>query len=256
MHIALQSFLLDVPRAAAVWLVLLAVAVVAVTAFSDPPTLRAPRVTPSQNDAWSDVPLEDARRYADEVAVAAGRAAATARRRYAEWEKTHDALAPAWAAFDAADRAARRVAAAAAFPIPITERTPAQYAERERYLHRAARAACRRGELSSAHLADVLAHHNGWDPRHHPIVQDGVLRRFVREHLLTEYLSATAAERSAWRAAELADAAMRSLRDEARAAAARATVAERDTGTAWLEEQLRRGASPPVRVPARRLVLR
>ena len=67
-------------------------------------------------------------------------------------------------------------------------------------------------------LSDVFAHRDGWDPRLHPVEQELVLRRAVRDHLLARQRAAREREQAAWRAAENAAEAARSLRDEAFAA--------------------------------------
>ena len=233
----LHSFLLSVPQAAAIWLIILAVAVITAVALLAPGRRSAgDRDTPGWRDgdtpgsaaaerAWAD-------RYADEVTVAADRAAATARRGRAEWERAQEALSRAWAAFDAADRAARRSAEAAAFPVHDTGCPAAELADRQRYLHRAATAACRRREIGVPELNDILAHRDGWDPRRHPVLQETALRAAVRERSLTAYREAVARERQAWHTAEVAAAALRSLREEA--CAARLRVGRQQTaGELW-----------------------
>jgi hypothetical protein len=178
-----------------------------------------------------------ASRYADEVAVAAERAVATAARRRSEWEHSQTAVDTTWQAFDDADRAARRAAAAVAFPVPQARRTPAEFADRERFLHRAAAAACRRHELSIGDLNDVIAHRNGWDPRRHPVEQEAVLRRAIRDRLYDAYREAVGRERTAWQTAEVAAAALSSLREEAFAARARVGERVRTPGEQWWAEQ-------------------
>ncbi|ROP33112.1 hypothetical protein EDD30_6081 [Couchioplanes caeruleus] len=160
----------------------------------------------------------EAERYADEVARAAVRAAEIAGRRRADWERAQEGVDEAWAAFDAADRTARRCTAAAAFPILKQRRTRVEIADRERFLHRSAVAACRRKELSIVQLNEALAHRGGWNPRKHPVAQEAALRSAVREHRFAAYQAATARERAAWEEAEKAAAALRTLRAEALAA--------------------------------------
>ncbi|WP_194505962.1 hypothetical protein [Couchioplanes azureus] len=164
----------------------------------------------------------EADRYADEVARAVVRAAEIAARRRADWERAQEGVDEAWAAFDAADRTARRCTAAAAFPILRQRRTRAEIADRERFLHRSAVAACRRKELSIAQLNEALAHRGGWNPRKHPVAQEAALRSAVREHRFAAYQAATQHERAAWEEAEKAAAALRTLRAEALAARLRA----------------------------------
>ncbi len=221
----MSSVLPVLSQLAAIWLVVAAVVVVALTAL----------VAPTRRPAAGPPADEDARRYADEIAVVAERAAATAGRRRSEWESADREVAAAWAAFDAADRAERRCRAAQAFPVPGT---PVPPAECERYLHRSATAACRRRELGVAELNEVLAHRGGWDPRRHPLEQELALRRLTRQHLLRRYLAATERERRAWHAADVAAAAVRSLREEAFAARQRLDAPVRDTAADWLDDQL------------------
>ncbi|MEK8108418.1 hypothetical protein NKG94_32340 [Micromonospora sp. M12] len=97
-----------------------------------------------------------------------------------------------------------------------TAQTPAEYADRERYLHRAALDAYWRRELSVEQLSDVFAHRDGWDPRLHPVEQELVLQRAVRDNLAARHAAAREHEQVAWRAAEVAVAAARSLRGGAR----------------------------------------
>jgi hypothetical protein len=251
---ALHSFLLSVPQAAAVWLIMLAVAFVAVAALSvpdrqNPTDDRKPRRDRSTEPGSDD--RDWTRRYADEVAVAASRATATAARRRAEWHESVDAVDAAWQAYDAADVAARRAAAAAAFPARKATRTPAELVDRERYLHRAATAACRRHELSIRQLNDVLAHRGGWDPCRHPVEQEAALRRAVRDRLFMAYREATTRERQAWQTAGVASAAMRSLNAEALAAVlqtgTKSPTAEQQW---WAEQWTTEWTNEPVRQPA------
>ena len=171
--------------------------------------------------------LDDEVRFAEEVATAAGRAGVTAERRNTEWVCAQRAVDAAWQAYEAADRAARRAIRAAAFPTPATPLTPAEYASRERHLHRAARAAHARGELSTDQLIDAMSHRNGFDPRMHPFEQDAMLRRTARDRLLRVYLTASELERAAWRQADLAMAAKQSLDREATNAAHKAQQTHR-----------------------------
>ncbi|MCP3782091.1 hypothetical protein NLX85_01735 [Micromonospora sp. A3M-1-15] len=215
----LYRFLTEVPEAAAIWsaLLLLALGLLAVLI-----------ARPERDDGPDPVPdpvaeeaarRADLRRYADEVAVAAAGAAQTARRRREQWLAAQDEADRSWRAYDEAEAAARRFAGAAALPAPHTPRTPAEYAARERWLHHAAMAAHWRGDLSARQLADVLARRNGWDPRRHPAEQEIVLARAVREGRRAGWAAAAERERRAWRDAELAAEAARTLAAEAYAAA-------------------------------------
>ena len=187
--------------AATIWMILL-IAVAAVTAV-----LAVPR-----RPARAAAPTADPR--AGERALAAERAAEVAGRLRADWLRAQERVDATWAAFDAADRDARRAAAASAFPILKQRRTRAELADRERNLHRMATAACRRRELSIGQLNEVLAHRGSWNPRRHPVAQEAALRAAVREHRFAAYQAATGQERQAWQEAERAAATLRSLRAE------------------------------------------
>jgi hypothetical protein len=164
-------------------------------------------------------------RYAREVTVAAGRAEEMALRRREEWLAAQAQLDEAWEAYQASDIEAQRFIRAAALPTPEADRTPAEYAFRERFLHRAAMAACSHKLLSSLDLSDALAHRKGWDPKLHPAEQEVVLRRAVRDGMWNSYRAASQRERTAWQSADVANEARVSLREEARMALARASQA-------------------------------
>ena len=223
METALHSFFASVPQAVALWMLMLVGIAVVTTALAAP---RKPMPTPEEEAA------ADAVRYAGEVAVAADRAAATAGRRRAVWETARDELDAAWAAFDAADRAARRTAAACAYPLMSRRRKPGENAERERYLHRSAATACRERRISIAQLNEVYAH-RGWNPRLHPVVQEAALCRAVREHRFAGYRAAVGRERAAWQEAEAAAQALSSLRAEVAAAFARVGAGQPVSGEQW-----------------------
>ncbi|MGC4768592.1 hypothetical protein ACLQ25_06340 [Micromonospora sp. DT44] len=232
MQTVLSAVLPDVPRAAAIWLSLLGVVVFAVAALLVRPGRLRLRLDPAARirDAAMPSHLEQAqeqreqRRYAQEITVAAERAAATAQRRRAVWVAAQETVEAAWQALEAAEAGVRRLGAAAAMPLPQTARTPAEYADRERYLHRAALDAYWRRELSVEQLSDVFAHRDGWDPRLHPVEQELVLQRAVRDNLAAKHAAAVETEQAAWRATELAVAAARSLRAEVHAATGRRTA--------------------------------
>ncbi|MEV0714226.1 hypothetical protein [Asanoa sp. NPDC050611] len=229
METALQLFFVGVPRAAVIWSVLLGLSVLALVGLRlvgprGPKRrplrtrLRAARIRRHQRaEAAAELV-----RYADEVAVAAARAEATAQRHHDAWVTAQETAEQAWVAYESADTIARRMTAAALLPSPVTPQTPQEYADRERWLHRAAMSACAHNELSLLDLNDALAHRNGWDPRRHPAEQEAMLRRAIRDTLRDAERAAARAERIAWTAAESAAAAARSLRAEAIAAHERA----------------------------------
>ncbi|WBB81637.1 hypothetical protein O7606_09865 [Micromonospora sp. WMMD882] len=234
MDVVLYEFLIDVPRAAAIWSALLVLALSVLTVLVARPErdpARLPAVPASAGSpAAAPTPRPDPadlRRYAEEVAVAATGAAQSARRRRADWLTAQEQVERAWQAYDEAETAARRFVGSAALPAPRAPRTPAEYAARERYLHRAAMAAYWQGDLSVRHLSDVFAHRHGWDPRLHPAEQEAVLHRVVRDLRRAEYRAVAERERVAWHHAEVAATAARSLAEEAYVAAERLRAAIR-----------------------------
>ncbi|MGK5444342.1 hypothetical protein ACSNN7_21335 [Micromonospora sp. URMC 105] len=223
MNTVVYQFLVEVPTAAAIWSALLVLALTVLTVLVARPereTAAEPAVeaSPAPSPATE---LADLRRYAEEVAVAAAGAAQTARRRREAWLTAQEEMDRAWEVYDDAETAARRFVGAAALPAPRTPRTPAEYAGRERWLHQAAVAAHWRGELPVERLRDVFAHRDGWDSRRHPVEQEVLLVRAVRDGRRDAYRAAAERERSAWRDAELAAEAARALSAEAYAAAQR-----------------------------------
>ncbi|MFU8870911.1 hypothetical protein [Micromonospora sp. SL4-19] len=220
MQTVFSTVLPDVPQAAGIWLALLAMAAIVVAAMIVHPdrfrSVFGDRISEAAMPSSLELAEETRERvrYAQEVEVAATRAAATAERRRAEWLAAQEAVEETWRAYEAAEEDVRRLAAAAALPVPRTARTPAEYADRERWLHRAALDAQWRKEITVQQLSDILGQ-RGWDPSRHPVEQELLLRRLVRDNLLTRQQAAREREQAAWRAAELAAAAARSLREEA-----------------------------------------
>ncbi|MFG1763885.1 hypothetical protein ACGFIH_11220 [Micromonospora parva] len=223
--VVFYQFVTEVPRAAAIWSTLFLLTLGLLTVLAARPERDRPADDPlPAAPAAREVAAAEAadlRRYAEEVAVAAAGAATTAKRRRAAWLSAQEQMERAWTAYDAADTAARRFAGVRALPTPRTPHTPAEYAARERYLHRAAMAAYWRGDLSMAQLGDVFGHRHGWDPRRHPVEQEVLISRVVRDARLADYQVAADSERAAWRDAELAAESARTLAEEAYAAAAR-----------------------------------
>ncbi|MEW2473194.1 hypothetical protein AB0875_05310 [Micromonospora gifhornensis] len=215
MQIALSAVLPDVSRAAVIWLSLLGIVVLAVSGLLLRPRRLRFDAGARIREAALPIPPEQREedRWAEEVMVAADRAEATARRRRDEWLVAQDEAEQAWEAYQTAEADVRRLAEAASMPLPHTPRTPAEYADRERWLHRAVLDAYWRRELSVEQLSDVFAH-RGWDPRLHPVQQELVLRRAIRDHLFARQRVAREREQEAWHAAEVAAAAARNLRAE------------------------------------------
>ena len=235
METALHALWTSVPQAAVIWITLLFVVAIAAAAVLLPDRL-ATIGAAARKPAEAKPEADDGLRYAEEIAVVAQRAAATAARCRAEWEQAQLDVDAAWTAYDEADNAARRAASASAFPVMRRRRGPGENADRERYLHRAATAACRRRELSIAQLNEALAH-RGWDARKHPVMQEVALCNAIREHRFAGYRAATARERESWQAAEQAAIALRSLRAEALDAKVRAGQRVRSAGAQWWAEQ-------------------
>jgi hypothetical protein len=220
---ALHSFLVSVPQAAALWLLILLAVVIAAALLTRTRRISVPAV--SEEEA-------DRRRYAGEVAVAADRAAATAERLRSDWAAAQAELDAAWQAYDQAEHAAREAAKACAYPLMSRRRKPGENVDRERYLHHAAMAACRNRDLSIAQLNEVLAH-RGWNPRLHPVVQEAALRQAIRENRLAAYQTAVERERAAWRASETAAESLRSLRIEAATASTPADAGQPVADEQW-----------------------
>ncbi len=248
----------SVLQALAIWMTLVAVVAMISVALLLPSTWRRLATEPSFTLRSAERPLatapggtagthtvglrlvenpavpDDAARFAAEVAVAAQRAAATAARRRGEWEIASDAVDDTWAAYEEADRAARRLESAAVYPMITKGRPRTENADRRRYLHRAATAACRRHEISIAQLNEILAH-RGWNPRLHPVAQEAALGHAIHAYRFEAWQRACDRERTAWRTADTAADALRCLRAEALAAqVAKPVPASEET---WWSEQ-------------------
>jgi hypothetical protein len=222
-----HGFLLDVRGAALIWLALVAIGAAPFVAMAISAQRRWRRTRPRperrvrtrrESPAAREAEL---RRYAEEVAVAASRAAVTAERRRAEWAAVSRTQQAAWRAYDEAVEAARRTIRAEAFGVPDTPSTVEEMVARRRYLERAAAAAYRRGDLTAEQFGDVIAGRGGWDPRRHPFEQQTRLRVARRDRLRRACETLSEVERSAWHAAEVALAAKWSLDTEALSAALR-----------------------------------
>jgi hypothetical protein len=229
----MNDLLPDIPYLNHIWLSVVAFVVLSVTLMAGRLgwLVAADWIRETGRRARLAAEADELSRYAGEVAVAAQRAAATAQRYREEWLAALASAEESGHALDAAEDRVRRLAAAAVLPAPCTSRTPMEYADRERYLHRAAMAACARGQLSIFQLSDALGHRNGWDPRLHPASQEVVLSRAIRDHLAATRAAAVAQERAAWETFQAAVAAAYSLRNEALAAA-------------WRAQRLRAGLDP------------
>jgi hypothetical protein len=233
MNNPLQGLLPDFPYAGLIWLILVSFAVLSVAVMLGRLgwLVVADWIRVAGRRARLAAEATEAARYAEEVAVAAQRAAATAQRHRQDWLAALASAEESARALEAAEAKVRRLSGADALPAPRTSRTPTEYADRERYLHRAAMAACARGQLSIYQLSDALAHRNGWDPRLHPASQEVVLSRAIRDHLAAKHAAAMARESAAWQTVQRAMEAAYCLRNEALAAA-------------WRAQRLRAGLEP------------
>ncbi|AEV82115.1 nucleoporin [Actinoplanes sp. SE50] len=163
-------------------------------------------------------------RYAEEVRVAAEQAGYAADRWQEHWEATAARVDAAFRAWQAADARLQRSRTAIAYGTPATEQSPAEYVDRERFLHLAVRAAAERGELPTSAVADALTGRGGWDARLHPVDQELVIQRAAATHLEAVWKRAAAAEKLAWRDAQTARRNWQSLCQETILAAAHATA--------------------------------
>ncbi|MBO3744316.1 hypothetical protein [Actinoplanes flavus] len=224
MEPVLRTILGAVPQATAFWLMIPLALAVAVAVAALPRGVRSPAV-----------PVPDDNRFAAVLEAAAAEAAETAQRRRTEWLAAQTAVDDAWQAYEEASDAARRIAAATAFPLMSRRRKPGENVHRQRYLHRVATELCRSRQLSIAQLNDVFAH-RGWNPRLHPVQQEPILRNAVRAHRLEAYRKAVERERAAWRGAEAAAETLRALRADAAAARLAGPAAETAERHWWTEQ--------------------
>lgn len=224
---AVHIFLTDFRGAVLIWLLLISVAALPFVVMSIPTReeRRARKARRALKAAAARRKPENTqaelRRYADEVAVAAGRAAVMAERRRAAWAGVLRTQEATWRAYDDAVAAAQRALRAEAFTLADAAPTAEELAARRRYLERTATLALRRGDLTAVEFADILAHRNGWDPDAHPFQQDAKFSVLRRDRLRRACATLSSVEHSAWRAAEVAMAAQRSLSEEAAEAALR-----------------------------------
>ncbi|WP_067495507.1 hypothetical protein [Actinoplanes sp. TFC3] len=224
MDIALQLLDGNSGRVAVIWLALIVLALVALVGLALPHGVRRP----GQISAWladsatakraemerRAAEAQEVVRYAEEIAVAAGGATATAERRREECQQAQSAVERAWQAWQDADAALERARRATAYALPGSTPAAETGEDRAQALRRAAQAAHRRGDISDEQLLDALTHRNGWDPTLHPVEQELVLARTTVEHRFATYQNALTSEDAAWQAADVATAAIRTLRKE------------------------------------------
>jgi hypothetical protein len=226
------EMLLSSPAPAAIWATLMLLTLPALLLLGSPQAMRHPRKAARETVAALRSRATEQRsqasealaavQFADEIQVAAERAAASAGRWQEVWERASQSLNASYEAWLQADARVRTAASAAAWGTPWSVRTCEEYAARERFLHRAVEAAVGRGELPVSAMADAFAGEGGWDARLHPVEQDLVIARASAAWLRQRYELNVTAEAEAWHDAELARRAASSLRDEAQAARAQA----------------------------------
>jgi hypothetical protein len=235
MELALQLLGDNSGRVAVIYLTLIVLAIIALGGLALPRGVRKPR----QISEWladsaaqkrsvlegRAAEAQEVARFAQEIEVAADGAAATAERRREECQVAQAEVERAWQAWQDADAALERARKAAAYATPVSPVAAESQTDREQALRRAAQAAHRRGDLSDEQLLDALTHRNGWDPELHPVEQELVIAKASVRHHLSRHRAALDQEAEAWRAADVALAAVRSLRREALAAAAVAAQA-------------------------------
>ncbi|WP_250035675.1 hypothetical protein [Paractinoplanes maris] len=237
MNNVVAEMLLTDPAPAAIWATLWILTLPAMLLLASPQAMRNPwqtlcetfSVLRERGEKRRETALEAlaANQFADEVRVAADRAALAAERWQERWETATDEVTEAWQAWLDADARLRGRLSGAAFGTPWSAQTPTEYVARERFLHKAVRTAVGHGWLPAAAIADALAGRAGWDARLHPLEQELVVFRAAAGHLRDRYERAVAAEQAAAHDAELARRTSDSLRQEAWTAAARAAELRR-----------------------------
>ncbi|GLY01301.1 MULTISPECIES: hypothetical protein [Actinoplanes] len=165
-----------------------------------------------------------AARYAEEVGVAAEQAGYAVSRWQEHWAVASELVDTTAVAWHVADARWTRSRVAVPYCAPWTPQTPAEYADRENFLHRTVRSAVERGDLPVEALSDAVHGRGGWDPRLHPVRQELAVHRACAGHLERALRAAVAAERSAWHDLQLARRSRDSLRHEALVAEAQAAL--------------------------------
>jgi hypothetical protein len=217
------EMLLNEPAPAAIWATLMLLCLPAVFLLASPHSLRHPRLAlldiagairrRGETRRRLQAEATELTRYADEMRVAADQAITAAQRWQQRRDRAATHAATAWQAWQDADTNLTRLRAAAAWGTPWTAPTPAEYADRERYLHRALHAAVTRGDLPPTALTDAQAGH-GWDPRLHPLDQDLAIAHATVANRRACYHQAATAEATAVHDAQLAARTRDSLHRE------------------------------------------
>ena len=225
------EMLLTEPAPLAIWVTLLLAATLSVLALAGVDGVRDPHLVVldavpylrrrREQRARRRQDAEHAVRYADELVVAAGRAARVAAQWREHCRQSEEHTATAWQEWQDAEQRLTVMRAASAFAMPAA-RTPAEYADRERFLHRALGAAVDRGDLPAGAAAEALAGQGGWNPWLHPVDQERAVQQAVAAHRRALHQRAVMAEKAARHDARLAVATRDSLRRETAVAVARA----------------------------------
>nr|WP_221382716.1 hypothetical protein [Actinoplanes polyasparticus] len=247
MNNVVAEMLLTTPAPAAIWVTLWILTLPAMLLLASPRAMANPLQALRETFSWLRDRTEERRelaleaiaatQFAEEVRVAADRAALAAERWQERWELASDEVTEAWQAWLDADARLRTRRAGAAFGIPWSAQTPTEYAARERFLHKAVRTAADNGWLPAAAVADALAGRAGWDARLHPLEQELVVFRAAAGHLRDHYERAVATERAAAHDAELARRTRDSLRQESWLATTRAAELHRHLPAGLTEAQ-------------------
>ncbi|MFC7532563.1 hypothetical protein [Actinoplanes sp. GCM10030250] len=234
----LAEMLLTEPALPAIWVVLMLLTLPALVVLASPDGVNDPRralvdsitllrrreerreaVRRQRRDEAAQVV-----RYAEEVRVAADQAGCAAQRWQDHWEAAAQRVDAAWRSWQEADARWARSRVTAAFGTPFTAQTTAEYADRERFLHRMVGEAAARGELPADALSDALSGGGGWDARLHPVEQELAVHRASAAHLERLHREAVAAEGVAWHDVQLARRSRDSLYREAAEARGRAAA--------------------------------
>jgi hypothetical protein len=225
--------MLTEPAPLAIWVTLLLAAALSVAALAGVDGVREPHLVlldavpflrrRRARRAQRRQDAEHAVRYADELAVATAQATRVASRWREHYRQSEQHAVAAWQAWQDAEQRLTIMRAASAFAMPAA-RTPAEYADRERFLHWAVGAAVDRGDLPATALTEAHAGLGGWQPQLHPVEQERAVQQATAAHRHRLYQRAVMAEKAARHDAHLALSTRDSLRRETAAAVARAAA--------------------------------
>ncbi|MFI1993094.1 hypothetical protein [Actinoplanes sp. NPDC020271] len=232
MELVSHVLLADSARPVAIWLILIILALPALLLLGSPEAMRHPKLalleilgqarSYQQERERLEAEAVETVRFAEEMQVAAERAHESSQRWQELWRRTEKDADTAWQAWQDAEERLTRARTTAAFAAPGTPQTPAEYADRERFLHRALTHAVTDGDLPAE------AWRAGWDPRLHPVEQELVLLTAINEHRQAVYRRSAAAERAAWHDSQVAFTAQDSLRRQAADAEQRADTVRKN----------------------------